>query len=51
MKPASSEIQTTKKNTPSDSEIWDELLNSEASQRFLEEEVKKAKELLGEDPA
>ena len=27
-------------------DIWDELLNSEASQRFLEEQVKKAEELL-----
>lgn len=27
-------------------DIWDELLNSEASQRFLEAEVKNAEELL-----
>lgn len=27
-------------------DIWDKLLNSEASQRFLEEQVKKAQELL-----
>lgn len=27
-------------------DIWDELLNSEASRRFLEEQVKKAEELL-----
>lgn len=35
----------------SDEEIWDELLNSEASQRFLEAEVKKAQELLREHTA
>jgi hypothetical protein len=27
-------------------DIWDELLNSQASQRFLQEQVKKAEEFL-----
>jgi hypothetical protein len=29
-----------------DEDIWDNLLNSEASKRFLDEQVKKAEELL-----
>lgn len=33
----------------SDEEIWDELLNSEASKRFLDEQVKKAEELLKQE--
>ena len=33
---------------PSDEEIWDELLQSEDSNKFLKEQVKKAEKLLGE---
>lgn len=31
---------------PTDEDIWDELLHSEASKRFLEEQIKKAEKLL-----
>jgi hypothetical protein len=34
---------------PSSEDIWDELLNSEASNKFLDEQVKKAGELLKQD--
>lgn len=34
---------------PADEEIWDELLNSEASKKFLDEQVKKAEELLKQE--
>ena len=34
---------------PTDEEIWDELLNSEASKRLLDEQVKKAEELLKQE--
>jgi hypothetical protein len=37
-----------KLNSPlqSNEEIWDELLNSEASRKFLDEQIKEAEELL-----
>jgi hypothetical protein len=43
-----SERKTVKHNSPlfSDDEIWDELLNSEASKKFLDDQIKKAEELL-----
>ncbi|WP_272945658.1 hypothetical protein [Paraburkholderia mimosarum] len=31
---------------PTDEDIWDELLHSEASKRFLEKQINKAEELL-----
>ena len=34
---------------PTDEELWDELLNSEASKRLLDEQVKKAEELLKQE--
>ena len=34
---------------PTGEDIWDELLNSEASKRFLDEQVRKAEELLNQE--
>ncbi len=34
---------------PSSEDIWDELLNSEASKRFLDEQVEKAEALLDQE--
>lgn len=39
-------MKKKKQSTSHINDIWDELLNSEASRRFLEEQVKKAEELL-----
>lgn len=34
---------------PTDEEIWDELLNSEASKRFLDKQIKEAEKLLDQE--
>lgn len=34
---------------PTDEEIWDELLNSEDSKKFLEKEIKEAEKLLDQE--
>ena len=34
---------------PTDEEIWDELLNSEDSKRFLDKQIKEAEKLLDQE--
>lgn len=34
---------------PTDEEIWDELLNSEDSKKFLDEQIKEAEKLLEQE--
>jgi hypothetical protein len=41
-------MENLKSPLQSDEDIWDELLNSEESKQFLDEQIKEAEELLKE---